>query len=83
LPEARRAAGRGHAAVQALQAGGHGDAGGRNAGAFADEIQAKVQTVDRLVDSTASTLSIVAELDNAKQGVPAGIPCKLRVPGLK
>jgi len=50
---------------------------------FADEIQAKVQTVDRLVDSTAGTFGIVAELENARQTTPAGIRCKLRVPGLK
>jgi RND family efflux transporter MFP subunit len=50
---------------------------------FADEIRAKVQTVDRLVDSTAGTFGIVAELENAKQTTPAGIRCRVRVPGLK
>lgn len=49
---------------------------------FSKEIKAKVTTVDQMVDSAAGTFGVVAELDNAKQGIPAGIRCKLRLPDL-
>jgi RND family efflux transporter MFP subunit len=49
---------------------------------FGKEIKARIRTVDRVIDAAAGTFGVVAELDNRKQDLPAGIRCKLRVPGL-
>jgi RND family efflux transporter MFP subunit len=49
---------------------------------FTREITARVQTVDRVIDPAAGTFGITAELDNAKQTLPGGIRCKLRLPNL-
>jgi RND family efflux transporter MFP subunit len=46
---------------------------------FTREIAARIQTVDRVIDSAAGTFGITAELDNAKQTLPAGIRCKLQL----
>jgi len=46
---------------------------------FAREIPARIRTVDRVIDSAAGTFGIVANVDNAKQALPAGIRCKLRI----
>jgi RND family efflux transporter MFP subunit len=50
---------------------------------FDREIKATIRTVDRVIDAAAGTFGVVAELDNRKQDLPAGIRCKLRVPGLR
>jgi RND family efflux transporter MFP subunit len=50
---------------------------------FGKEIKARIRTVDRVIDAAAGTFGVVAELDNRKQELPAGIRCKLRVPGLQ
>jgi RND family efflux transporter MFP subunit len=50
---------------------------------FTREIKATIRIVDRVIDSAAGTFGVVADLDNAKQDLPAGIRCKLRVPGLQ
>ena len=46
---------------------------------FAREIQARIRTVDRVIDAAAGTFGVVAHVDNAKQTLPAGIRCKLRI----
>ncbi len=46
---------------------------------FARQIAARIRTVDRVIDSAAGTFGIVAEIDNARQTLPAGIRCKLRI----
>lgn len=50
---------------------------------FTGEIAASIATVDRLVDSAAGTFGVVVKIANAKQELPGGIRCKLRIPDLK
>lgn len=47
---------------------------------FSREIVATIRTVDRVIDSAAGTFGVVALLDNARQALPAGIRCRLRLP---
>lgn len=47
---------------------------------FTREIVATIRTVDRVIDSAAGTFGVVALLDNARQELPAGIRCRLRLP---
>ncbi len=49
---------------------------------FSGEISTTIATVDRVVDSAAGTFGVVLRLPNAKQELPGGIRCKLRIPGL-
>ena len=49
---------------------------------FTRAIKARIKTVDRVIDSAAGTFGVVAEIDNARQELPGGIRCKLRIPGL-
>ena len=49
---------------------------------YGGEITATLRTVDRVIDSAAGTFGVVARLDNARQRLPAGIRCKLRLPGV-
>jgi RND family efflux transporter MFP subunit len=49
-----------------------------NTGANAD-IAASIKSVDRVIDSAAGTFGVHLELPNAKQGLPGGIRCKLRI----
>lgn len=46
---------------------------------FAREISARIKTVDRVIDSAAGTFGVLADLDNAKQALPGGIRCRLRL----
>ena len=46
---------------------------------FSREIPARIRTVDRVIDSAAGTFGIVADVDNARQDLPAGIRCMLRL----
>lgn len=46
---------------------------------FTRNIDARIKTIDRIIDSAAGTFGIQVELDNAKQDLPAGIRCKLRM----
>lgn len=46
---------------------------------FSREIVATIRTVDRVIDSAAGTFGVVALLDNARQDLPAGIRCRLRL----
>lgn len=46
---------------------------------FSREITAKIRTVDRVIDAAAGTFGVVADLENARQELPGGIRCKLRV----
>jgi len=46
---------------------------------FTRKIEARIRTIDRVIDSAAGTFGVQVELDNAKQDLPAGIRCKLRV----
>ncbi|MFT7722469.1 MAG: efflux RND transporter periplasmic adaptor subunit [Roseateles sp.] len=49
---------------------------------FADRpIQARVRTVDRVVDAAAGTFGIVAEIPNARGELPAGLRCRVRLQG--
>jgi RND family efflux transporter MFP subunit len=50
---------------------------------FGGTIDAVIRTKDRVIDAAAGTFGVVATLDNARQTLPAGIRCKLQVPGLK
>lgn len=50
---------------------------------FSGEISTTIATVDRVVDSAAGTFGVVLRLPNAKQELPGGIRCKLRIPGLQ
>ena len=50
---------------------------------FSGEINTTIATVDRVVDSAAGTFGVVLRLPNAKQELPGGIRCKLRIPGLQ
>lgn len=46
---------------------------------FGGEIEAVIRTKDRVIDSAAGTFGIVATLDNAKQSLPAGIRCRVKL----
>ena len=46
---------------------------------FTRNISAQIKIIDRVIDSAAGTFGIQVELDNAKQDLPAGIRCKLRL----
>ncbi|MDR0781151.1 MAG: efflux RND transporter periplasmic adaptor subunit [Pseudomonadales bacterium] len=46
---------------------------------FTRETAARITTIDRVIDAAAGTFGIQVELDNAKQDLPAGIRCKLRL----
>ena len=48
---------------------------------FERNITARIRTVDRVVDAAAGTFGIVADVDNKAQQLPAGIRCKLKLPG--
>jgi len=50
---------------------------------FGGAIDAVIRTKDRVIDAAAGTFGVVATLDNARQTLPAGIRCRLQVPGLK
>ena len=50
---------------------------------FTREIAVRIKTVDRVIDSAAGTFGVLAELDNAKQTLPGGIRCKLRLGAAK
>ncbi len=49
---------------------------------FTRAIRARIKMVDRVIDSAAGTFGVVAEIDNARQELPGGIRCKLRIQGL-
>jgi RND family efflux transporter MFP subunit len=49
---------------------------------FATTYIAKVKAIDRVIDSAAGTFGIVFELDNIKQDLPAGLRCKVTLPGV-
>ncbi len=49
---------------------------------FTRELAGRVKTVDRVIDSAAGTFGVLLEIDNARQELPGGIRCKLRLPGL-
>ena len=49
---------------------------------FTREIKATIRTVDRVIDAAAGTFGVVADLDNARQDLPGGIRCRIRVSGL-
>ncbi|MCV2351106.1 efflux RND transporter periplasmic adaptor subunit [Paucibacter sp. Y2R2-4] len=44
---------------------------------FDRPIQARIRTVDKVVDASAGTFGIVAELENSKGNIPAGLRCKV------
>lgn len=46
---------------------------------FGGEIEAVIRTKDRVIDSAAGTFGIVATLDNARQTLPAGIRCRVKL----
>ncbi|HEY8879870.1 MAG TPA: efflux RND transporter periplasmic adaptor subunit [Roseateles sp.] len=46
---------------------------------FGKSIQARVRTVDRVVDAAAGTFGVVAEIDNAKGELPAGLRCRVKL----
>ena len=46
---------------------------------FTRDITVRVKTVDRVIDPAAGTFGVVAELDNARQTLPGGIRCKLKL----
>lgn len=50
---------------------------------FERHIAATIRTVDRVVDAAAGTFGVVAQVDNAKQSLPGGIRCKLKIDDLK
>lgn len=50
---------------------------------FGGEIAARIATVDRVIDSAAGTFGVVVHLPNARNELPGGIRCKLRVPSLQ
>lgn len=52
-----------------------------NIGAAAD-ITARIQTVDRVIDPAAGTFGVHVSLDNARQQLPGGIRCTLRIDGV-
>jgi RND family efflux transporter MFP subunit len=46
---------------------------------FNNALQARLRTVDRVIDAAAGTVGIVAEIANGKQQLPAGLRCKLKL----
>jgi hypothetical protein len=50
---------------------------------FGGAIAARVRTVDRVIDPSAGTFGIVADLDNRDQRLPAGIRCKLTLDAVR
>jgi RND family efflux transporter MFP subunit len=50
---------------------------------FARELQARIKTVDRVIDSAAGTFNVWVDLHNARHELPGGIRCKLRIQGVK
>ncbi|MDT7838376.1 efflux RND transporter periplasmic adaptor subunit [Aquabacterium sp. OR-4] len=44
---------------------------------FQRPIQARIRVVDRVIDAAAGSFGIVADLDNARGELPAGLRCKL------
>lgn len=46
------------------------------------EIAVRVKTVDRVIDLAAGTFGVRLELPNARQSLPGGIRCKLRIAGV-
>ncbi len=46
---------------------------------FQREIPARIRTVDRVIDAAAGTFGIVADLDNARGELPAGLRCRVRL----
>jgi hypothetical protein len=46
------------------------------------EIAVRVKTVDRVIDLAAGTFGVHLELPNARQALPGGIRCKLRIAGV-
>jgi RND family efflux transporter MFP subunit len=49
---------------------------------FGRGISATVKTVDRVIDAAAGTFGVALDLPNARQELPGGIRCKLRISGL-
>lgn len=47
------------------------------------EIGVGIKTVDRVIDSAAGTFGVYLELPNARQALPGGIRCKLRIEGVE
>ena len=50
---------------------------------FGGAIAARVRTVDRVIDPSAGTFGIVADLDNRDQRLPAGIRCKVTLDAVR
>ena len=50
---------------------------------FTGEIAASIATVDKVVDSAAGTFGVVVRIANAKQELPGGIRCRIRIPDLR
>jgi RND family efflux transporter MFP subunit len=50
---------------------------------FSQEIKTTVRTVDRVIDPAAGTFGVVVHLENARQELPGGIRCKIRIKGLE
>jgi RND family efflux transporter MFP subunit len=46
---------------------------------FAREIQARIRTVDRVIDAAAGTFGIVADIDNSRSELPAGLRCRVKL----
>jgi RND family efflux transporter MFP subunit len=46
---------------------------------FGKPIQARVRTVDRVLDAAAGTFGIVAEIANARGELPAGLRCRVKL----
>ena len=44
---------------------------------FQRELKARIRTVDRVIDAAAGTFGIVADLDNARSELPAGLRCRV------
>ncbi len=44
---------------------------------FQRELKARIRTVDRVIDAAAGTFGIVADLDNARGELPAGLRCRV------
>lgn len=49
---------------------------------FGGELAATIASVDRVVDAAAGTFGVVVNLPNARNQLPGGIRCKLRIGGL-
>ena len=46
---------------------------------FQREITARIRTVDRVIDAAAGTFGIVADLDNTRGELPAGLRCRVKL----